>query len=411
MERGLDILKGRIDRFGLTEPVIRRMGEDQIYVEIPGAADPERINGIIMGKGKLVFHLVDQAATDQVASLLYANPTYMVSDDGVITDASGARVDAGLVPAGSILRKEAKKDDYGIDVDTGRVFVLKTDDNSTLDGNYIIDAQVSNDPITGAPLVVFKLNKEGGDKFAQLTGNNIGSPMAIVLDNKVKSSATINATISENGQIEGFDSEEAANVKNILKSAALPVELESKSYQAIGASLGDDAIRQGRNALLIGLAAVMVFMFIFYKGAGLNAMVAQIMNMFIMIGILSAFNLTLTLPSIAGFVLTIGMAVDANVIVFERIKEELRLGKGRKAAIEAGFNKAFWAIFDGNLTTIIAALFLAILGSGPIQGFAVSLAIGNITSLFTSLFVSHLIFDFSTDVLRSKRVSISWRIK
>jgi preprotein translocase subunit SecD len=135
------------------------------------------------------------------------------------------------------------------------------------------------------------------------------------------------------------------------------------------------------------------------------------MNMFIMIGILSAFNLTLTLPSIAGFVLTIGMAVDANVIVFERIKEELRLGKGRKAAIEAGFNKAFWAIFDGNLTTIIAALFLAILGSGPIQGFAVSLAIGNITSLFTSLFVSHLIFDFSTDVLRSKRVSISWRIK
>jgi preprotein translocase subunit SecD len=200
-------------------------------------------------------------------------------------------------------------------------------------------------------------------------------------------------------------------VAKILKTAALPVELESKSYQAIGASLGDDAIKQGINALIYGLGAVLLFMFMYYRGAGINAMVAQVLNMFIMLGILSALNLTLTLPSIAGFVLTIGMAVDANVIVFERIKEELVLGKGRKASIDAGFNKAFSAVFDGNLTTIIAAVFLAILGSGPIQGFAVSLAIGNITSLFTALFVSRLIFDVSTDVFKAKKVSISWRIK
>ncbi len=411
MNRGLDVLKSRIDKFGLTEPVIRRMGDDQIYVEIPGTADPERINGIIMGKGQLAFFLVDQEATSVVQSFLAANPGYIVEEDGSIVDATGARMDAGLLPEGKVLRKESQKDAYGIDVDTGRYFVLKNDPSSTLDGNYIVDATVTSDPITGAPAVSFELSKEGGDLFSQLTSTNINKPMCIVLDDKVKSVANIQSAISERGQISGLDYEEAQYVSNILKTAALPVMLESKSYQAIGASLGDDAIRQGAKALGYGILAVLLFMFLYYRGAGINAMVAQVLNMFIMLGILSAFNLTLTLPSIAGFVLTIGMAVDANVIVFERIKEELKLGKGRKASIEAGFNKAFWAIFDGNLTTIIAALFLAILGSGPIQGFAVSLAIGNVTSLFTSLFVSRLMFDVGTDAFRSKKVSISWRIK
>jgi len=161
----------------------------------------------------------------------------------------------------------------------------------------------------------------------------------------------------------------------------------------------------------IGLLAVFLFMFAYYKGAGFNALVAQVLNLYLMLSILSAFNLTLTLPAIAGFVLTIGMAVDANVIIFERIKEEFLLGKGRRAAIDAGFDKAFWAVMDGNITTIIAALFLAQLGTGPIQGFAVSLAIGNISSLFTSLFVSRLIFDFGTEALNRQKISISWRIK
>jgi len=164
------------------------------------------------------------------------------------------------------------------------------------------------------------------------------------------------------------------------------------NQQAIGASLGEDTIRQGLNALLGGIAAVFVFMLLFYKGAGVNAIVAQVLNLYLMFSVLSAFNLTLTLPSIAGFILTIGMAVDANVIVFERIKEELRLGKSRKAAVDAGFDKAFWAIMDSNITTFIAAMFLSQLGTGPIQGFAVSLAIGVISSVFTALFVSHLIF-------------------
>jgi preprotein translocase subunit SecD len=174
--------------------------------------------------------------------------------------------------------------------------------------------------------------------------------------------------------------------------------------------MGEDTIRQGLYALLGGIVVVLIFMLVFYKISGINAVVAQILNFYIMFSVLSAFNFTLTLPSIAGFILTIGMAVDANVIIFERMKEEMRLGKGRKAVVDAGFDKAFWAIMDSNITTFIAALFLSQLGSGPIQGFAVSLAIGVFSSVFTSLFVSRLIFDFGTDVLHSKKVSVSWRI-
>jgi preprotein translocase subunit SecD len=203
--------------------------------------------------------------------------------------------------------------------------------------------------------------------------------------------------------------DEANNIALTLRTAALPVELEVANQQSIGASMGEDTIRQGLYALLGGIVVVLVFMLVFYRAAGINAVVAQLLNFYIMFSILSAFNFTMTLPSIAGFILTIGMAVDANVIIFERMKEELRLGKARKAVIDAGFDKAFWAIMDSNITTFIAALFLSQLGSGPIQGFAVSLAIGVFSSVFTSLFVSRLIFDFGTDVLHSKKVSVSWR--
>lgn len=401
MSRALEILKSRIDTFGLTEPVIRRMGTDQIYVEIPGAADPERIKSIIMGKGRLAFHIVDSDATAAVEAYLAENPTAI--------DSKGILADPDLVPAGYVVRKFYERDKYGIDVFTGRYMVV----NATpgLDGNYITSAQVSSESMTGQPAVAFQLSKEGGDIFFQLTDANKGQTMAIILDDKIKNAATIKDAIRDSGQISGLTSEEAANVSKLLRTAAFPVELEVASQQAVGASLGDDAIKEGAKALLLGVLFVFAFMLLYYKGAGINAMVAQVLNLFLMIGVLSAFNLTLSLPSIAGFVLTIGMSVDANVITFERIKEELRLGKGRKASIAAGFNKAFWAIFDGNLITIIAAAFLALLGSGPIQGFAISLAIGNISSLFTALFVSKLIFDFQTDVLKTKNVSISWRVK
>lgn len=256
----------------------------------------------------------------------------------------------------------------------------------------------------------FTLDSEGADIFADFTTENKDRYLAIVSDDKIKSYAKINEPIP-NGQvaISGFGLDEANNLKKILQTAWLNVPLSVESQQVVGASLGETAIKEGFLALVFGLISVIIFMFLYYRGAGVNAVVAQVLNMFLLISILSAFNLTLTLPSIAGMILTIGMAVDANVIIFERIKEELRLGKNRAAAVHAGFDRAFWAIMDSNITTFIAAIFLSQLGTGAIQGFAVSLAIGVISSVFTALFVSRLIFDFGTDVLNSEKITISWR--
>ncbi len=402
MKRAVEILNSRIDKFGLTEPVIRRQGEDQIYIEIPGTPDPERINSIIMGKGNLAFYIADLEASAAVNSYLSTNPVG-IDEETMTLDKPG------LVPEGKIVRKVYKKDSYGLDEFTGEYLVLEG--KPGLDGSHIVSATVSSDPITGQPETNFVLDKEGGDVFYELTSANVGKTMAVVLDDRVKSYARIQEPIRESVRITGFSAEEAEALALLLRTAALPISLSVVSQQSVGASLGEDAISQGQTAIIVGILSIFVFMFIYYKWAGINATVAQILNLYLMLSVLTAFKLTLTLPSIAGFVLTTGMAVDANVIIFERIKEELRAGKSRAAAIHAGFDKAFWAVMDSNITTIIAALFLAQLGTGPIQGFAVSLAIGNITSLFTSLFVSRLIFDFETDVLKLKTVSISRRIR
>ncbi|MDR0669953.1 MAG: protein translocase subunit SecD [Treponema sp.] len=401
VNRALEVLNSRIDRFGLTEPVIRRQGSDQIYVEIPGSADPERINDIIMGKGSLAFHIVDQEATDSFSRYYDAHPASTF-------DANGNLLDPSVVPADVQILGVYSKDRYGLDDFQGYAAVKK---EVGLDGNHITSAVVERSSLDGKPEVTFLLDSEGGDIFYKLTSANVEKPLAIVLDDRVKSQATIKTPIRDAVRLTGFGIDEANNIALTLRTAALPVELTVASQQSIGASLGRDTIRQGLFALVAGFSAVMLFMLVFYKAAGINAVVAQILNIYLMLSVLSAFNFTLTLPSIAGFILTIGMAVDANVIIFERMKEELRLGKGRKAVIDGGFDKAFWAIMDSNITTFIAALFLSQLGSGPIQGFAVTLAIGVFSSVFTSLFVSRLIFDFSTDVLGSKNVSVTWARK
>ena len=406
--RALEVLNSRIDRFGLTEPVIRQQGQDQIYVEIPGTADPERINDIIMGKGSLAFHIVDEEATSIFNDHYNANPLQTLN-------ARGELLNPDLLPSDVVIRGVYIKDQYGLDEHRRNAYgnpdyvVVKREIG--LDGNHIRSADVNRSNIDGRPNVTFLLDAEGGEIFYRLTSANVGKPMAIVLEDRVKSVATIRGAIRESVQLEGFGADEANNIALMLRTAALPVELEVVNQQSIGASMGEDTIRQGLYALLGGLAAVLFFMLLYYKSAGINAIIAQILNIFFMFSILSAFNFTLTLPSIAGFILTIGMAVDANVLIFERMKEELLVGKGRKASIDAGFDKAFWAIMDSNITTFIAALFLSQMGSGPIQGFAVSLAIGLFSSVFTALFVSRLIFDFSTDVLGSKNLSVSWRIK
>ncbi|MEE0886531.1 MAG: protein translocase subunit SecD [Treponema sp.] len=402
MANAIENLSSRIDRFGLTEPVIRQQGEDRIYIEMPGAAEADSINALIMGKGILNFRLVDDDATSKFLAYYQQHIT-------TTFNASGELVDPSIIPSDCEIIGHYTKDEYGLDERIGYLVVKK---EVALEGAHIKSADVGTDQYTNRPEVDFVLDSEGAEIFAKFTAANKGKNLAIVSDNKIKSYARINDAITGGRvAISGFGLEEAQNLQKVLQSAWLNVPLSVESQQVIGASLGEQAIAQGIKAIAVGLILIMIFMLIWYKGAGVNAIVAQILNLYIMFSVLSAFNLTLSLSSIAGMILTIGMAVDANVIIFERIKEELIAGKSRVAAISAGFDNAFWAIMDSNITTFIAAIFLSQLGSGSIQGFAVSLAIGVVSSVFTALFVSRLMFDFETDVLKSTKVSIGWRIK
>jgi preprotein translocase subunit SecD len=399
MRRALEILNNRVDQFGVREPQIRRQGDDLILVELPGEADREAMNRYIQGKGILNFHIVDEEALAMFIEYQESNP-------GAFIGPSGEILQPDILPAGTTLRGVYTKDAYGIDQLRGFTVI---ESEAGLSGNYIRNAQVSADPITGRPVVNFFLTGEGGDVFYKLTSDNVNRTMAVILGEKVKAQARINEPIRDAVQVSGFDRVEADDLALVLRTGALPVPLEVINQQSVGASLGEDAIRIGLQAITYGFALVILFMLIFYKGAGLIADLALVMNLYIMVGVLSVLGFTLTLPSIAGVILTVGMAVDANVIVFERIKEEYRTGKSAKAAVKAGFDKALWAILDANITTFIAAVALSLLGKGPVQGFANTLAIGIVSSLITALFVSRLIFDFATDVLRVSRLSIMWR--
>ena len=403
MENAIENLSSRVDRFGLSSPVIRQQGDDRIYIEIPGAAQADTINTLIMGKGVLNFRLADMAATEKFKA-------YYAQHPATTFNAAGELMDKSIIPEDCEVFGVYTKDAYGLDE---RVDWLVVKKEIALDGKHIKSAEVRTDEFTNQPQVAFNLDIDGAVLFGEFTGAHVGDYLALVSDNKVKSNARIQTAITDgNVSLTGsFTDDEANNIKKVLQTAWLNVPLEVESQQVIGASLGEEAIAQGIKAIILGLSLILVFMLIFYKAAGINAVVAQILNLYIMFSILSAFNYTVTLSSIAGMILTIGMAVDANVLVFERIKEELRAGKSRTVAISMGFDNAFWAIMDSNITTFIAAIFLSQLGTGAIQGFAVSLAIGVISSVFTALFVSRLIFDFDTDVLKAKKVSIGWGIK
>ncbi len=400
IDRAMEILNNRIDKFGVTEPQIRRQGSTQIAIEIPGAADPERVNTFLMGKGSLNFHIVDQEASQMLSQYFDEHPGDVFAEDGSVKNLD-------FLEAGSVVRGYYTKDEYGID--QLQRYVVVTEEVG-LDGTHIQEARVINDPVTGKPLISFTLSQEGGEIFFKLTTANVKKTLAVLLDDKVKSMAVINEPIRERVQMSGFDRAEATNLALVLRTAAMPVDLKINNQQAVGASLGEDSVRQGLKAITLGFILVIAFMLIYYMGAGLIADIALILNLGFIISILSAFNLTLTLTSIAGIILTVGMAVDANVIIFERIKEEYRLGKSPEASVKAGFRKAFWTIMDANITTFIAALVLSQMASGPIQGFANTLAVGIVSSMFTALFVSRLMFDFTTEKLNVKKLSLGWRV-
>ncbi len=399
MNRALEILNNRIDQFGVTEPQIRRQGEDMILVELPGEADREAMSRFIQGKGILSFHIVDDEGLKIFREYQQQNPGAFISPEGKI-------IQPAVLPKGDVLRGVYQKDAYGVDELRGFTVIRE---EVGLSGNYIRDARVSSDPITGRPVVNFYLTSQGGEIFYKLTSENVGKTMAVVLGDKVKAQAQIREPIRDAVQVSGFDRQEANDLALVLRTGALPVPLEIINQQSVGATLGEDAIRTGLRAVTVGFILVVVFMLIYYKGSGLVADLALVMNLYFMVSVLSVFGFTLTLPSIAGVILTVGMAVDANVIIYERIKEEYRIGKSPKAAVKAGFAKAFWTILDSNITTFIAALALSQLGRGPVQGFAVTLAVGIVSSMFTALFLSRLVFDFTTDVLKVSRLSITWR--
>jgi preprotein translocase subunit SecD len=401
VNRAMEILNNRIDKFGVTEPEIRQQGDTQIRVQVPGAADPERVNSFLMGRGSLNFHIVDQEMSQRVQQYFNENPTQVYTQAGNIR-----RPD--FLPKGLVVRGFFTKDQYGIDRLERYVVV---EEEIGLRGQHIQNATVGQHPITGKPVINFTLDGEGGEIFYKLTSAHQGETLAILLDDKVKSMARISEPIRDRVQMTGFERQEAQNLALTLRTAAMPVDLRILNQQAVGASLGEDSVQQGLRAIALGFALVIVFMLIWYKGAGVVSDLALILNLVFIVAILSAFNLTLTLTSIAGIILTVGMAVDANVIIFERIKEEYRLGKTPEASVKAGFRKAFWTIMDANITTFIAALVLSQLGTGPVQGFANTLAVGIVSSMFTALFVSRLVFDFSVEQLGVKKLSIGWRLR
>jgi preprotein translocase subunit SecD len=375
----------RIDQFGVVEPVITETSNNRIVLQLPGVDDPERVRELVKNTAFLEFRIVRNGPF----------PTL---------DAARNSFGGQVPPDAEILPQEQRDE-----TDPAKVLATTywaVDKQRTVTGRDLKTARPSRGQIN-EPVVEFSLNPEGAEKFAELTGNNIGKPLAIVLDRKIVSAPRINARIRDNGIIEGgFTETEAQDLSTVLRSGALPASITYLEERTVGPSLGRDSIEKGILAGLVGTGLVVLFMLIIYNLSGFNAILALALNIILLFGGLAAFNATLTLPGIAGILLTIGMAVDANVLVFERIREELRAGRTVRSAIDLGFEKALSSIVDGNVTTLIAALFLFQFGTGPIRGFAVTLTIGLLASMFTAVFVSRWIFDVVLSRFRVQKLSI-----
>jgi preprotein translocase subunit SecD len=379
-DQALETIRNRIDQFGVSEPEIRPQKDNRILVQLPGVKDPKRAIALIGKTALLEFKLVD--------------------DEHSIEEA----LKGNIPPGEEILYQIA------IDPKTGQQrkvpYLLKK--RTVLTGEYLTDARVQIDQRYNEPYVSLSFDARGARVFEQITGQNIKKRLAIVLDNKVNSAPVIQDKISGGrAQITGrYTMDEAKDLAIVLRAGALPAPVKIMEERTVGPSLGKDSIDKGVISTLIGGILVVLFMAVYYKLSGVIADLALFLNiLFIMAG-LAFFRATLTLPGIAGIILTIGMAVDANVLIFERIREELRLGKPARASIEGGYGKALVTILDANVTTLIAALVLFQFGTGPVRGFAVTLSIGIIASLFTAVFVTRIIFDYFYVKRRVKNLSI-----
>ncbi|MCD2401171.1 protein translocase subunit SecD [Borreliella bissettiae] len=406
--RIMQILKDRVDRFGLTEPkIVREAGGNKIFLDIPGEKDEGRVGTLLSGKGNLTFYVVDNEST----SLLHRK----ILEAGSLFSIPEIQASMNLPDSKQIFPWYVK-DSYGVDDESSvRYYVVDTSPENSFDGAHIKDAGVSNDPRTGRDTVAFSLDVDGSEKFFKFTQKNVGKSLAVVMEGKIKSVAGIGYAITGgNVSIQGdsFDKKEALDLALVFKTAAFPVDIKIDDLRIIGPTLGARTIDLGVKASALALCLVFLFMCVYY---GLSGVVAGfslvIYNVFLILAILSAFNFTLTLTSIAGLILTMGMAVDINIVIYERIKEEIREGRKFENAFEDGFKKAFLSIMDANITTFIAVLFLTLLGTGVIQGFAWSLSVGIVASLFSSLIFSRFILEFIISARKSKFISISWSSK
>ena len=373
--QAITTIENRINGLGLTEPIIQQHGradaEYEILVQLPGVSDPSRVMEILQMTALLEIQ--------EVLDGPYSSRSQAISQNG------------GILPPNSELLSERTRDGGGQSIQ--QWYVLNR--TPVVTGRDLRNAQAGRDPQTQQWEAAFTLSREAGVRFGDFTGPRAGQGrLSVILDNRIINVATIESRIEDSGRITGLSGQqEAMDLALVLRAGSLPASVKPLEERTVGASLGADSIRQGVWSASLGMALIVLLMLVHYRKSGVNAVVALCLNLIILLAVLGYFSFTLTLPGIAGIILTIGMAVDANVLIFERVREELRAGKAVIAALNSGFAKALTTIVDANLTTIIAAAFLFAFGRGPIRGFAVTLAVGLAANLFTSVFVSRLIFD------------------
>lgn len=396
-DQALETIRNRIDQFGVAEPTIHRQGENEIVVQLPGVKDPKRAIELIGKTAQLEFKLVDDEsplAAELPQSILPGE------EEAVLKQF------ADKIPEGDEILFEKKV----INRETGAVrkipILLKK--QAVLTGDLLSDAKVSIDTRFNEPYVSLSFNATGAKIFEEITGANIKKRLAIILDGTVYSAPVIQERIAGgNAQITGnFTLEEAKDLSIVLRAGALPAPLRMLQNVTVGPSLGRDSIEAGKIAGIIGTIAVVVFMIFYYRLSGLIADFALLLNIILLLGAMASLNATLTLPGIAGIILAIGMAVDSNVLMFERMRDELRAGKTPRAAVDSGYKKAFWTIFDSHVTTLITAAVLFQFGTGPIKGFAVTLSLGVAINLFTALVGTKAVFDIINSRRELKRLSI-----
>jgi len=380
VDRAIEIIRNRVDQFGVSEPLIARQGERWIVVQLPGITNTVAAKEIIGKTALLEFRMEDDSdkAREAKQKIAELGEPYEKTADGTLKVSTAA---IALVPAGDVLFPGRESAFY----------ILRG--TAPLNGSQLDSARVDSGQ-NGMPIVDFKFKPAGGKIFGEMTTANVGKNMAIILDGLVYSAPVIKGPIrGGSGIIEGnFKMEEARNLAIVLRAGALPAPVRIIEERTVGASLGEDSIRKGLRACLVGGLLIVVFMLVYYELAGVFANLALLLNLLFMLALMAYFGSTLTLPGIAGILLTAGMAVDANVLIYERIREELRAGKPVRIAVDAGYDRAFSAILDSNLTTLISALFLFQFGTGPIKGFAVTLTLGLMASMFTAITVTHMMF-------------------